>query len=299
MAVAACGALAASGARAARAQQPGPPPSISLDSLLSTRISVASKYEQKSAAAPASVTILTADDLAQNGYRTLQEVLENVRGFYVSNDRNYPYLGTRGFSRPSDFNNRILLLIDGHTLNDQMWGGAPIGSDFPDQSGCDRADRDRRGPGSALYGTNAMFAVINIVTKTLARLDGVIVGTRLGSAGLREGTVAAGHSLGRSSSITASGLISRLDGRDLYYPEFDTPQTNSGVAHGLDWERSVGGVGALTVGDFVARVGYVSRAKGVPTASFDDAFNDPRAQTVDETFWGSVAGSRELADSCA
>jgi iron complex outermembrane receptor protein len=114
---------------------------------------------------------------------------------------------------------------------------------------------------------------------------------------LREGTLAAGHSLGKSSAITASGLITHLDGRDLYYPEFDAPQTNSGVAHGLDWERAVGGLGALTVGDFVARVGYVSRAKGVPTAAFDGAFNDPRAQTVDETFWGSVAGSRDFAGS--
>ncbi len=289
-----CAALMQPCAQSAWAQQAAPPQSISLDSLLSTRISAASKYQQTAAAAPASVTILSSDDLAQRGYRTLQEVLENVRGFYVSNDRNFAYLGARGFSRPSDYNNRILLLVDGHTLNDRTWGGAPIGSDLPLNMDAIERIEIVRGPGSSLYGTNAMFGIVNIVTKTLARLDGVIVGGRLGSAGLREGSVVAGRALGKTGAFTVSGLMSQLDGADLYYPEFDTPQTSSGVARGLDWERSVGGLGAVTVGNVVARIGYRSRSKGIPTAAFGAAFNDPRAQTVDETFWGNVAASHEF-----
>lgn len=278
----------------ARAQQPSRPQPISLDSLLNTTISAASKYAQRSAAAPASVTILSSEDLGRFGFRTLQDVFENVRGFYVSNDRNYPYLGSRGFSRPSDYNNRILLLVDGHSLNEQVWGGVAVGSDLP--LNLDAIERIEivRGPGSALYGTNAMFAVINIVTRTVATLDGLIAGARVGSEGLREGTVAAGGMLGKSSSFTLSGLLSRLDGADRYYPEYDTPQSNSGVAHDLDWERSVSGLGSLRVGDAGLRVGYYSRSKGIPTGAFEAAFNDPRTMSVDENFWGEVSALRDI-----
>jgi iron complex outermembrane receptor protein len=288
------GVVAGASPRTARAQRTGAPGPVSLDSLLSTAISTASKYAQRTATAPASVTILSADQIRRSGYRTMQEVLENVRGFYVSNDRNYTYLGTRGFSRPSDYNNRVLLLVDGHTLNEQVWGGAPMGSDLP--LNLDAIERIEivRGPGSTLYGTNAMFAVINIVTRTVATLDGVIAGGRVGSAGLREGTLAIGHSLSRSSAFTLSGLVSRVDGNDLYYPEYDAAETNGGWARGLDWERSVSGLGALTVGDVEVHTGYYSRSKGIPTGVYGSVFNDARTMSVDESFWGDVKWMREV-----
>lgn len=86
---------------------------IPLDSLLNMRISTASKYNQTMNEAPASVTIITSEDIERYGYRTLEDVFAGVRGFYISNDRNYSYVGVRGFGRPTDYNNRILLLIDG------------------------------------------------------------------------------------------------------------------------------------------------------------------------------------------
>lgn len=295
VAIAAGSGLLLCGSDSARAQQPGQPQPISLDSLLSTTISAASKYAQRSAAAPASVTILSSEDLARFGFRTLQDVFENVRGFYVSNDRNYPYLGTRGFSRPSDYNNRILLLVDGHSMNEQVWGGVAVGSDLP--LNLDAIERIEivRGPGSALYGTNAMFAVINIVTRTVATLDGLIVGARMGSEGLRDGTIAAGRTLGKSSSLTLSGLVSWLDGADRYYPEYDTPETNAGVARDLDWERSSSGLASLKVRDVDLRVGFYSRSKGIPTGAYESAFNDPRTMTMDENFWGDVTAMREVS----
>jgi iron complex outermembrane receptor protein len=84
-------------------------------------VSGASRYEQKVTQAPASVSIVTSDEIKKQGYRTLAEVLESVRGLYVTDDRNYSYLGVRGFGRPGDYNSRVLLLVDGHRLNDNIY----------------------------------------------------------------------------------------------------------------------------------------------------------------------------------
>ena len=138
---------------------------LSLDSLLSTKISTAAKYQQTISEAASSVTIITAEDIHRHGYRTLPEALAATRGFYLSYDRNYSFLGARGFSRPSDYNNRILLLVDGNAINESVFGGAPVGTDL----GVPMESLERieivRGPGSALYGTGAIFAVVNLVTQ--------------------------------------------------------------------------------------------------------------------------------------
>jgi iron complex outermembrane receptor protein len=95
----------------------------------------ASKYEQKLIEAPAAVSIVTSLDIKRNGYRTLADILRSVRGFYTTYDRNYHYLGMRGFSRPGDYNTRFLLLVDGHRINDSIYNTASIGTEFPVDSG--------------------------------------------------------------------------------------------------------------------------------------------------------------------
>jgi outer membrane receptor for ferrienterochelin and colicins len=280
-------AVATLGVRAV-AQQASPT-DVSLDSLLNTHISAASKYAETSSAAAGSVTIVSSDDIRTFGYRNLQEVLESVRGFYVSNDRNYPYLGVRGFSRTADYNNRVLLLIDGHAMNDQVWGATPVGTDLPIDLDVVERIEVVQGPGSAVYGTGAVFAVINIVTKTARALDGGVAHAGIGSVGERVVGLAAGRSFGSRISITGSGLLTNVKGGDQYYPEYDTPATLNGIARGLDWEHGLSGYGTLTLSDLTVRTGYRTRAKGIPTAEYGLLFGDPRAETVDESLWGDVA----------
>src|SRR5580704_18317398 len=100
---------------------------MSLEELMKVEVDSvygASGYKQKVTEAPASVTIITADDIQRYGYRTLADVLRHVPGFYVNYDRNYSYVGVRGFNRPGDYNTRVLILVDGHGMNDDVYGGA-------------------------------------------------------------------------------------------------------------------------------------------------------------------------------
>ncbi|MEO8335865.1 MAG: TonB-dependent receptor [bacterium] len=279
------------------AGQQASPSEVSLDSLLNTHISAASKYAQTSNAAPASVTIVSSEDIRSYGYRNLQEVLESVRGFYVSNDRNFSYLGTRGFGRTSDYNSRVLLLIDGHSINDQFAGSTPVGTDLPINLDVVERIEVVQGPGSALYGTGAMFAVINIVTKTALALDGTIARAGIGSFGERVTAVAAGHSFSSRLSITGSALLTNVKGADQYYREFDSPATRNGVARDLDWEHGASAYGTLRWSDLQVQAGYRTRSKGIPTAPYGILFGDLRAETVDEAVWGDATVQHEWTNS--
>ncbi len=233
-----------------RAQDPAELEKMSLDSLLKVKVkatslddqtrgklSAASLYDQTSAEAPSSVTILSATELRRLGYRSLNEVLAGVRGFTVASDRNYDYVGVRGFGRPTDYNSRVLLTLNGHPVNEDVYGTAPIGTDL----GLDMEALERieivRGPGSSVYGTNAMFAVVNLVTRAGRSLEAAEVHQEVGNLGERRTWGMAGSGFGRRSSFFVSGDISSTNGENLYFPEFDDPATNNGVANGLDGER--------------------------------------------------------------
>src|SRR6185436_20275000 len=95
----------------------------------------------------------------------IAEAVRGMRGMYVWNDRSYAAVGVRGLGRPESYTNRELVLLDGHSTNDDWVGSAYVGYD----GRTDLADIERievvRGPGSVLYGTNAFSGVINIVSR--------------------------------------------------------------------------------------------------------------------------------------
>ncbi len=268
---------------------------LSLDSLLNIRVSVASKYAQYAREAPASIVVITAEDIQRFGYRTLAEALRSISGVYASYDRNYTYLGVRGFSRPTDYNNRILLLLDGHSLNDNFYDAASLGATFG--LTLDFVDRIEvaQGPSSALYGSNAMFAVVNVVPKTGSMLDGVHMTGEIGSYESLAGSVAFGRTFANGADVMVGADWSKVNGQDLYFSEFDDPSTNNGMAVDLDWDRSYGVFGAVRYAGLKFSAMRTSRTKGIPTAPWEVLFNDRAAQTHDVRAFAELRLERELS----
>ena len=230
---------------------------------------------------PSSVSIVTADEIKKFGYRTLADILRSVRGFYVSYDRNYSYVGVRGFARPGDYNSRILLLVDGHRLNDNVFDSALVGTEgVLDVDLIERVEIIR-GPSPSLYGNNAFFAVVNIITHRGRALQGAEVSGEGGSFDTYKGRLSYGRKFSNGVEGLLSGSYYTSEGQRLFYKEFNDPATNNGVAEHSDDDQVYSVFGKLSWQDFTLQGAYSSREKGIPTGSFGTVFNDPRNQTVD------------------
>lgn len=139
-----------------------------------TRIEVStSARHAQSAGKSAQVThIVTDEEIRRFNLRNLIEILSFFPGLYVSSDTSYGYLSARGIGRPGDYNARVLLLVDGTRVNDNIYDAGMIGNNFYiDPQLIDRVEYSP-GSGSALYGNNAFLGVVNVITKRGNKLQG-------------------------------------------------------------------------------------------------------------------------------
>ena len=256
--------------------------SMSLEDLGEVQVNTvvaASGFEQKITEAPSSISIVTAEEIKRYGYRTLADILASLQGFNVSYDRNYAFLGTRGVSL-GDFNSRILLLVDGHRVNNNINDSAAIGTDFIlDVDLIDHVEVIR-GPGSVLYGNNAFFGVINIVTR---KVDGVEASGEYGSFDTYKARLTIGKSYTNGVAFLLSGTYYQSEGPEqLYYKEFNTPDQNHGVAQNMNGDSYESVFGSFSYADLILEGAYISREHTDPTAPVPVVFNDSRAKITQE-----------------
>ena len=135
-------------------------------------IQAATKTEIPISKAPGSVTVISARQIEASGARTIPELLRLVAGVNVRWNPMVQTIDMRSFGQ-NPFTSRVLLLIDGVPYNSWNKGGFPQhpGFDFFMLQSIKRIEVVR-GPGSSLYGENAYWGVINIVTLSGEDLQG-------------------------------------------------------------------------------------------------------------------------------
>jgi outer membrane receptor for ferrienterochelin and colicins len=252
----------------------------SLEELGNIQVYSASKHLQSTSDAPSSVTVITADEIQKYGYRTLADILESVRGFYTNYDRDYTFVGVRGFGRLGSWNSSILLLIDGHRINDNVLGDGFIGPEF--LVDLDLVDRVEiiRGPSSSLYGAQAFLAVINVITRKGPQLKGVELSFEPSSYGTYQGRASYGGQY-KGIDLLLSGTFYNSQGPTLFFPQFDSAATNFGVTHNTDYESFQHCLATISFHGFTFQGLFSARDKGVPTGYFGAVFNDPRTLNLD------------------
>ncbi len=140
---------------------------LSLEELLDTEVTTASKRSEKLSDAPGLITVVTKEELRRFGGNTLKDILNRVPSLITSTtyfaDR--ATIAARGDQVRID-SGHILILIDGRPTREVLQGG--VASEVLEAFPVSIIDHIEviKGPGSVLYGSNAFSAVINIITET-------------------------------------------------------------------------------------------------------------------------------------
>lgn len=147
---------------------------LSLDELLDIKVTATSRNPESTRLAPGSVTVFSRTELDHMGIRTLTDLLNLVTGvqamFEPQEGRTNLLLG-RG--TPESYGQGFLLLLDGERLNEHYTGGFTLTNRLIPMSHIERVEITR-GPGSALYGSNAFSGVINLISNQ--KTDSYIAG---------------------------------------------------------------------------------------------------------------------------
>jgi outer membrane receptor protein involved in Fe transport len=266
---------------------------LSLEQLLAedtVEVVSASRFAQKTSDAPSAVSVLSSEDFRAYGWRTLAEALNSVRGFLTTNGHDYTYVAVRGFATPGDYNSRLLLMIDGIRSNGSVYDQAYIGQDFPLDLDLIERIEIVRGPGSMVYGGNAFFGVVNVITKAGKALGGVEVAASAGSFGTRAARLSYGKKLDNGADLlmSASGLNS--DGQALNFPELGQSSP------GTDDEYVRRFFARYRQGELQLTALWGNREHGRPNGAYGTVFDDPRNRDWDETLLLDARYQSHLTD---
>ncbi|TXI22200.1 MAG: TonB-dependent receptor [Nitrosomonas sp.] len=244
---------------------------MSLEQLMNVSITGASKYEQKQSEVAAAVTVITRNDIRAYGWRTLSEILTSLPGVFATYDFSYNYIGVRGFNVLGDFNTRILVSINGNRINDATYDQGPMGRDFPLDVDLIERIEFIPGPGSAVYGQNAMLGVVNIITRKGSNVNGVELSGSYQTAEVmpqERATLGKKFDNGVDALVSVSGVQAR--GENLFFDFRDA--AISGVAHHMDGENIKQIFARAEKGPVSFDFIYGNRKKDDPTAIY---FSDP------------------------
>jgi iron complex outermembrane receptor protein len=197
---------------------------LTLDELANLEVTSVSRRAESLAEAPASIFVITAEDMRRSGAASLAEALRLAPNLQVARiDAGQYAITSRGFNGLAA--NKLLVLVDGRTIYTPLFSGV-----FWDQQDVLIEDIDRieviSGPGATLWGANAVNGVINVITRSASDTQGALVsiggGNRRQVAALRYG-----GPLGARGHFRLYGKMTRL--------ENDQRADGNPVLAGRDW----------------------------------------------------------------
>ncbi len=164
-----------------------PPPAqarltdLTLEELANIQVVTVSRKPESLSETPAALFVITAQDIRRSGAMTLPEVLRLAPNLQVARSTSSQYaISARGFNTTTA--NKLLVLIDGRTIYTPLYSGV-----FWDVQDVALGDIERieviSGPGGALWGTNAVNGIINIITRNARDTQGVATEAAAGSDG--------------------------------------------------------------------------------------------------------------------
>ncbi len=192
---------------------------MSLEQLMNLNVTVSSQLPMINREAPGAITVISEDEIKNSGAKDLMQILQQVPGFAFGVDVD-GVVGV-GFRGNWVYEGKILFLLDGMDLSEDLYSTNQLGFHFP----LDRIKHIEiiRGPGAAIYGGNAAFAVINIITYNDKDFNGIQ--TSFGHSlikntfGSRQVSLAVGKSLG-NAHINLSTFVGEANRSNQKYTDY-------------------------------------------------------------------------------
>ncbi|HPH66987.1 MAG TPA: TonB-dependent receptor [Kofleriaceae bacterium] len=258
-----------------------------LVNLPATTVTAASRDAESIDDAPASVTVISRQELEAFAYPTILESLRGVRGFAVNYDSVYGNASVRGLGQANDYSNRLLVLSDGAALNDDILYQSFIHYD----GRVDLGDVERieivRGPASVLYGTGAVSGVVNLVMRGREQPNSVHAQvSSVDEATLRVRVGATQH-FNADSGMWASVSAARSQGREL--------QLNGMSIQNVDKFTGFSTAGKAWWKNVSAQWFFNNRDIVVPTGNYGASLNDPNSQYNDQRFLAELKYEPKLS----
>jgi len=138
-----------------------------------------------------------------------------------------------------------------------------------------------RGPVSSLYGSNALFAVINIITRHGRDLKGLELSASAGSFNSYEGRASYGGRLQNLEYMISGSFYGSRGHNALFFPTLNTPETNFGISSHTDDDQVGSSLTTVSFKDFTFQAAYGTREKGIPTGAYGTLLNNPGTRTTD------------------
>jgi len=199
---------------------------IQAEAFLDLEITTAGKKAEKIREIPASVVVVTRDEIKRYGYTTLEEILENVPGMYMV--ENYDWtgvknLGVRGFFSEGNCDN-IAILINGIKQRSGTYHSVIMGKIGVSVQAIERIEIVR-GPMSVIYGSGAFFGAINIITNQGGDTRINMVATGYGTHNTYDEFARVSVKEGNLDVVINAGLYG-TDGIDASYSDMMTDPNN-------------------------------------------------------------------------
>ena len=266
---------------------------MDLEQLQEVTIVTASKYSQKLSETASLVTVIDKQEIKQFGFRTLGDALRTVPGFFVNNNRSYENVGIRGFDQSADFNGRMLVMIDGIRINEAIYDTGFVGNELP--LDIDLVERIEivQGPGSSMYGNNAFFAVVNLITRNGQAYQGGELAGSWSSFDTYKGRFSYGRKQDNGLEYLISGTGLSSEGPRLKFPEQASVNNPDGLTktNNTDGEQVFA---KASWGDFSFEGGYGNRNVGNPGGLFGSNFDDPGNKTQESDAFVNLQYNKEL-----
>lgn len=235
---------------------------------------------QKLSEAPAIASVIKEGEIRNMGARDIMDILNKIPGIHITKG----YYGKeeieiRGIK--TVISEKVKLLIDGHSVNNNLSGGPTWAFDSLTVDNIKRIEIIR-GPGSALYGSNAFSAVINVITKDGKDMDGVLISGGGGSFNTRNANLQAGKDFD-NYNIAFYADYFKTDGAKLTIESDDLGTAGDAPGKTKDFEEKIDTGLKLSYKDFSLNSKYLTRRKGVYLGILY-ALNDESKTYVDQYF---------------